>query len=85
MDASLGDLGVWLAFAASVVGAIVIAVGLVRTRGVATPGADLLPIGASVGAGASEGAGAGAELSANASASPSPVPRICSEITKELR
>jgi cytochrome c-type biogenesis protein CcmF len=33
MDASLGLVGVWLALAASVVGAVVIAVGLVRDRG----------------------------------------------------
>jgi cytochrome c-type biogenesis protein CcmF len=33
MDASLGLVGVWLALAASVVGAVVMAVGLVRDRG----------------------------------------------------
>jgi len=32
LNASLGTIGVWLAFAASVVGAVVIAVGLVRQR-----------------------------------------------------
>jgi cytochrome c-type biogenesis protein CcmF len=50
MDASLGVLGVWLAFAASVVGAIVIAVGLARSRGgTSVPAAPALLGGASNG------------------------------------
>jgi cytochrome c-type biogenesis protein CcmF len=45
MDAALGDLGVWLAFAASVVGAVVMAVGLVRDRHDLTRTADLALVG----------------------------------------
>ncbi len=61
MNASLGALGVWLAFAASVAGAIVIAVGLVRARGAPAPApaADQTPINLTSGPGAGGGLGDG--------------------------
>jgi cytochrome c-type biogenesis protein CcmF len=49
LNASLGTVGVWLAFAASVVGAVVIVVGLVRQRGPAaapSTGGTAVPLGA---------------------------------------
>jgi cytochrome c-type biogenesis protein CcmF len=41
VNAALGTLGVWLAFAASIIGAVVIAVGLIRNRGALSDGPEL--------------------------------------------
>ena len=50
LNASLGTIGVWLAFVASLIGAVVIVVGLVRQRGAAA-GASAASAGGSAAAG----------------------------------